>query len=84
LSYLKEVSLVDVKHYMYILLDSVDHLAECGVMHRDIKPNNFLFDPKTRTGLLIDFGLSEVIVDSETNKPKKLLDDKLVKKIVDL
>lgn len=63
LTYLKTLSLEDVKHYMYILLNAVNHLAENGVMHRDIKPNNFLFDPDTRTGLLIDFGLSEIIID---------------------
>ena len=60
---------------MYIMLNSVDHLAENGVMHRDIKPNNFLFDPKTRTGLLIDFGLSEIIIDQDSGKPKKLPDN---------
>jgi len=84
LTYLKELSLVDVKHYMYILLNSIDHLADNGVMHRDIKPNNFLFDPKNRTGLLIDFGLSEIIIDADTGKPKKMPDNELVKKLVNL
>jgi len=84
LTYLKELSLEDVKHYMYILLNAVDHLAEQGVMHRDIKPNNFLYDPATRTGLLIDFGLSEIAVNSETGRPIKLPDNEQVKKIVQL
>jgi len=84
LTYLKELSLVDVKHYMYILLNSIDHLADNGVMHRDIKPNNFLFDPKNRTGLLIDFGLSEIIIDADTGKPKKMPENELVKKLVNL
>ena len=53
-------------------------------MHRDIKPNNFLFDPKTRTGLLIDFGLSEIIIDHDSGKPKKLPDNEQVKRIVQL
>lgn len=48
---------------MYILLKAVDHLAQNGVMHRDIKPSNFLYDPDTKTGLLIDFGLSEIELD---------------------
>jgi len=52
-----------VKNYMKILLTAVDHLADYGVMHRDIKPNNFLYDPATKTGLLIDFGLSEITIN---------------------
>ena len=75
LTYLKELSLIDVKHYMKILLTAVNHLAEFGVMHRDIKPNNFLYDPATRTGLLIDFGLSEITINSETGRPTKLQDN---------
>ena len=84
LTYLKELPLVDVKHYMYILLNAVDHLTEHGVMHRDIKPTNFLYDPATRTGLLIDFGLSEIIIDHDTGKTRKLADNEQVKKIANL
>jgi cell division control protein 7 len=69
---------------MYILLTAVDHLADWGVMHRDIKPNNFLYDPATRTGLLIDFGLSEIAVNSDTQRPLKYPDHDQVKKIVQL
>lgn len=84
MTYLKELQLIEVKHYMKILLNAVDHLADYGVMHRDIKPNNFLYNPKTRTGLLIDFGLSEITVNSETGRPIKLPDNDQVKKIVQL
>ena len=31
-----------------------------GVIHRDVKPRNFLYARKARTGLLIDFGLAQV------------------------
>ncbi len=33
-------------------------------MHRDIKPGNFLFNPRTKRGYLTDFGLAEIIGDS--------------------
>ncbi len=75
LTYLKDLSLTDVKHYMKILLNAVDHLADFGVMHRDIKPNNFLYDPQTKTGLLIDFGLSEITINSESGRPTKFPDN---------
>ena len=84
LTYLKTLQLTEVKHYMYILLNAVSHLADQGVMHRDIKPNNFLYDPDTRTGLLIDFGLSEIIIDQDSGKPRKNADNEQVKKIVQL
>lgn len=48
---------------MFTLLSAVEHLADHGIMHRDIKPSNFLYDPASKTGLLIDFGLSEIEFD---------------------
>jgi len=35
-------------------------LKELGIFHRDIKPNNFLYNPDTKRGMIIDFGLAEV------------------------
>lgn len=68
---------------MYALLKAVKHLDDYGIMHRDIKPTNFLYNPEDRTGLLIDFGLSEVQVDSNFN-PVKHPNNETVKKIVAL
>ena len=63
LTYLTKLDINEIKHYMRTLLTAVKRLSELGVMHRDIKPTNFLYDPPTRTGLLIDFGLSEIEMD---------------------
>lgn len=60
LTYLNEMNLEDIKHYMWCMLKAVEHLANKGIMHRDIKPSNFLYDKEMKTGLLIDFGLSEL------------------------
>ena len=46
----------------------MSNLEDVGIMHRDIKPSNFLYDKKTKTGLLIDFGLSELSWMDEARK----------------
>lgn len=68
---------------MFALLTAVNHISNYGVIHRDIKPSNFLYDPATHTGLLIDFGLSEIQVD-QNGKPVKLAENDTVKKIAEL
>ena len=77
LTYLNTLDLDGIKHYMYALLTAVNHLNAFGIVHRDIKPSNFLFDPESKTGLLLDFGLSELELDSNS-KPKKLADNPTV------
>ncbi len=82
-TFLKDFKILDIKHYMFVLLTACEHLAENGVMHRDIKPSNFLYDANTRTGLLIDFGLSELELD-EKNQPKVNPTGELVNQIFTL
>ena len=36
-----------------------------GIVHRDVKPANFLYDPRTGYGTLCDFGLAERLEASE-------------------
>ena len=72
--------LVEIKHYMWNMLRAVEHLAKKGIMHRDIKPANFLYDKRTRSGLLIDFGLSELEMNNN-HQPMKNSDDQTVQKI---
>lgn len=45
--------------YMKQLFTALAHMHKNGVIHRDIKPGNFLFSIKRREGVLIDFGLAE-------------------------
>ena len=58
-------------------------MSKFGVVHRDIKPSNILWDPKSKKGVLIDFGLSEIETDKDGN-PKIFKDNETVKKISDL
>lgn len=55
-----DMTMEDIKCYLYSLLTALNHLHSHGFVHRDIKPDNFLYNRQLRTGVLIDFGLSEV------------------------
>ena len=43
------------------MLLGVKTLKTMGIYHRDVKPGNFLFNKKERKGILIDYGLSEIV-----------------------
>lgn len=53
------VSDMDVRRYMYQLLQALDFTHSKGIMHRDIKPANVLIDHKQRQLKLIDWGLAD-------------------------
>lgn len=49
----------DIRRYFYSLLSGLKHVHELGIIHRDIKPTNFLYDQVNKRGVLVDFGLAE-------------------------
>ena len=69
-----------IKLYSYQLLRGLAYVHNRDIMHRDIKPSNFLYDKNAKSGLLIDFGLSELELNSQ-GKPVKNEDNETVKKI---
>lgn len=52
----------DIKIYMYQLLTALKTLASYCIVHRDVKPSNFLYSVEEKSGYLIDFGLSEIVI----------------------
>ena len=52
---------------MYELLIGLKQLKDLGIYHRDIKPGNFLYNPETKRGMIIDFGLAEIDPNYKNN-----------------
>ncbi|XP_007568800.1 cell division cycle 7-related protein kinase isoform X2 [Poecilia formosa] len=59
------LSYEEVRLYIYHLLKALKHIHQFGIIHRDIKPNNFLYNRKLRTYALVDFGLAQGTADSQ-------------------
>jgi len=50
---------------MRCLINGLRYSHDLGIIHRDVKPANFLFNPMTGVGKLCDFGLAEIFDPSQ-------------------
>ncbi|XP_042575197.1 cell division cycle 7-related protein kinase isoform X3 [Cyprinus carpio] len=67
------LSFEDVRHYIFHLLKALRHIHKFGIIHRDIKPTNFLFNRQKREYALVDFGLAQGTPDTQIELLKGLL-----------
>ncbi|KDQ64112.1 hypothetical protein JAAARDRAFT_187487 [Jaapia argillacea MUCL 33604] len=55
-----------IKAYFRCLFRALRDIHARGIIHRDVKPANFLFDPRTGIGTLCDFGLASRVEPGPT------------------
>lgn len=85
---------LDVRVYLYQVLEALDFSHSHGIMHRDVKPLNIVINEQTKELRLIDWGLADFYFpDKEYNVrvasryykgPELLVDDKLYHYSLDL
>ncbi|TFK24689.1 kinase-like protein [Coprinopsis marcescibilis] len=64
--YYEVIPMEGIKSYLKCMLRALRDIHARKIIHRDVKPANFLFDPKTGQGTLCDFGLAQVFDKTPT------------------
>ncbi|XP_053952138.1 cell division cycle 7-related protein kinase [Anastrepha ludens] len=62
--FFNKMKLFELQHYMRNLLIALRHVHKFNVIHRDVKPSNFLYNRRKRQFLLVDFGLAQQVLTS--------------------
>ncbi|AET40024.1 serine/threonine protein kinase CDC7 Ecym_5258 [Eremothecium cymbalariae DBVPG len=59
-TFYRDLPIKGIKKCIFELLQALKFVHEKGIMHRDVKPTNFLYNPSLGKGVLVDFGLAEL------------------------
>lgn len=62
-NFYRDLPIKGIKKYVWELLQALNFVHSKGIIHRDVKPTNFLYNPELGRGVLVDFGLAEMQVN---------------------
>ncbi|XP_053326226.1 cell division cycle 7-related protein kinase isoform X2 [Spea bombifrons] len=69
---LHSLSFDEAKDYMYNLFKALKRIHQFGIVHRDVKPSNFLYNRHLKQFALVDFGLAQGTPDTKIEQLKVL------------
>lgn len=69
--YFDKLGVRELQEYLENLLTALKRVHEFDVIHRDVKPSNFLHDRKNHKFLLVDFGLAQSL-DKDADSTKSI------------
>ncbi|KAI9218923.1 kinase-like domain-containing protein [Blastocladiella britannica] len=70
--YFRELPFAELRYYFASLMAALAFCHGKGIIHRDVKPSNFLYHPARRRGVLVDFGLAQQLPLHSTARPVPL------------
>ncbi|XP_010013346.1 PREDICTED: cell division cycle 7-related protein kinase [Nestor notabilis] len=65
LDILHSLSFEEVREYMFNLFKALRRIHHFGIVHRDVKPSNFLYNRQLKQYALVDFGLAQGTPDTK-------------------
>ncbi|XP_004473090.1 cell division cycle 7-related protein kinase isoform X1 [Dasypus novemcinctus] len=65
LDILNSLSFQEVREYMFNLFKALKRIHQFGIVHRDVKPSNFLYNRCLKKYALVDFGLAQGTHDTK-------------------
>ncbi|XP_050587683.1 cell division cycle 7-related protein kinase-like isoform X1 [Bombus affinis] len=71
--YVQDMTVQETKDYMIALLTALRRVHKFNIIHRDVKPSNFLYDRCNKRYLLVDFGLAQEYIAEKKSNNLKLL-----------